>query len=155
MFIRRCRAMKKPPNHWKQVLRFSRKKAKQQTVRRFYGKYRQENNLPERCDIEGCEFHSGHLVWNEKSIRMILDHVNGNSRENSPWNLRLVCPNCNSQLNTHGGRNKNRIQNENESGYEVAERDGSRRDAIIHATMGTDARLSELRTIVSPEERST
>lgn len=45
-------------------------------------------------------------IWNGASLTMILDHINGINTDNRIENLRLVCPNCNSQLNTHAGKNK-------------------------------------------------
>ena len=43
--------------------------------------------------------------WNGVPIVMILDHINGINDDNRKENLRLVCPNCNSQLPTFAGRN--------------------------------------------------
>jgi hypothetical protein len=45
-------------------------------------------------------------IWNNKPIVFILDHIDGNSNNNSPNNFRMVCPNCDSQLDTF--KNKNR-----------------------------------------------
>lgn len=50
-------------------------------------------------------------VWNQKPLVMILDHINGKSRDNRLENLRLVCPNCNSQLSTFAGRNRKKESN--------------------------------------------
>lgn len=44
-------------------------------------------------------------VWQDKQLVLILDHVNGDSTDNRITNLRLLCPNCNSQTNTFAGRN--------------------------------------------------
>lgn len=44
--------------------------------------------------------------WNGKKLTMIIDHINGISNDNRLANLRLVCPNCNSQLDTHCGKQK-------------------------------------------------
>lgn len=44
--------------------------------------------------------------WNNKPITLIVDHIDGNAGNNLPENLQLLCPNCNSQTPTFGGRNK-------------------------------------------------
>lgn len=44
--------------------------------------------------------------WQGKPITLIVDHEDGNAGNNAPENLRLLCPNCNSQTDTFGGRNK-------------------------------------------------
>lgn len=46
-------------------------------------------------------------IWNGKPLVFVLDHVDGNAEDNSRSNLRLVCPNCNSQLATFTSKNKN------------------------------------------------
>jgi hypothetical protein len=45
-------------------------------------------------------------IWQEKELRFILDHIDGNSENNYRDNLRLVCPNCDSQLDTYKSKNK-------------------------------------------------
>ena len=44
--------------------------------------------------------------WNGKPIPLELDHIDGNAGDNSPQNLRLLCPNCHAQTPTHKARNK-------------------------------------------------
>ncbi len=36
--------------------------------------------------------------WNKRPLDLVLDRVNNNSRDNRLENLRLLCPNCLSQL---------------------------------------------------------
>ena len=45
--------------------------------------------------------------WNGKHITFILDHIDGNADNNNRDNLRLICPNCDSQLETYKSKNKN------------------------------------------------
>jgi hypothetical protein len=79
-------------------------------VRKYYDQYREENGLPRRCDNPACCFHTGELVWNGKELRLRLDHIKGVSRGNRPKNLQLLCPNCESQTKTRGGKNKGRVE---------------------------------------------
>ena len=44
--------------------------------------------------------------WNNKPIKLQIDHINGDGRNNSLENLRILCPNCHSQTPTFAGRNK-------------------------------------------------
>ena len=72
--------------------------ADQKTLRRHYYK-----EVPQtKCTICGQE-----LFWNNKPLVLILDHINGNNHDNRLENLRWVCPNCNSQLDTTNARNPN------------------------------------------------
>lgn len=54
-----------------------------------------EGFLKNKCDICGLEG-----VWQGQSIVMVLDHINGINNDNRKENLRLLCPNCNSQQPT-------------------------------------------------------
>ena len=47
-------------------------------------------------------------TWNEKPMTLILDHVNGVRNDNRLENLRFVCSNCDSQLDTYKARNRTR-----------------------------------------------
>jgi hypothetical protein len=64
-----------------------------------------ENLLGTVCSICGIE-----PVWDEKPLVLILDHINGVHNDDRIENLRLVCPNCNSQLPPFAGRNRKSSQ---------------------------------------------
>lgn len=53
------------------------------------------------CAICGCP-----TWWNGIELRFVLDHVDGDATNNRRENLRLVCPNCDSQLPTFKARNR-------------------------------------------------
>lgn len=44
--------------------------------------------------------------WNGEPMVLVFDHINGIHNDNRMENLRLLCPNCNSQQNTFSGRNR-------------------------------------------------
>lgn len=47
-------------------------------------------------------------TWNDKVMPLEIDHIDGNSTNNSIGNLRLICPNCHAQTETYKGKNKGR-----------------------------------------------
>lgn len=57
--------------------------------------------LKNKCAICGMP-----PIWNNKKLVLILDHINGIHNDHRLKNLRLLCPNCNSQTDTFCGRNK-------------------------------------------------
>lgn len=50
----------------------------------------------------------GITEWLGKPIPFILDHINGDSSNNTLENLRLLCSNCDSQTAHYKGKNKGR-----------------------------------------------
>lgn len=46
-------------------------------------------------------------MWNDKELIFILDHIDGDASNNKRNNFRLICPNCDSQLDTYKSKNKN------------------------------------------------
>lgn len=45
-------------------------------------------------------------TWNGQLLVFVLDHIDGNSTNHQRKNLRMVCPNCDSQLPTYKSKNK-------------------------------------------------
>ncbi len=56
--------------------------------------------LPNHCQTCGIS------QWRGRPLPLELHHVNGNGQDNSLANLELLCPNCHSQTNSWGGRNR-------------------------------------------------
>ena len=68
---------------------------------KFAKKYLIETQGP-NCSICGHQ-----PLWNGKHLIMILDHINGVPDDWRIENIRLVCPNCDTQLSTFKSKNKN------------------------------------------------
>lgn len=60
----------------------------------------------DKCAICGIE-----NKWNGKVLKFVLDHIDGDASNNFQDNLRLICPNCDSQLPTFKARNKKSARN--------------------------------------------
>lgn len=69
------------------------------------------NLLPYSCALCGI------TKWNNKTLSLELDHINGINNDNRIENLRFLCPNCHSQTTTYGAKNKQYT----ESKYEISE----------------------------------
>jgi hypothetical protein len=70
------------------------------TPKNFKTEFLREQN--DRCAICGCE-----QMHNGKPLIFVLDHIDGNASNNRRENLRMICPNCDSQLPTFKSKNKN------------------------------------------------
>ena len=90
---------------WEQVLV---KDSKHTLKDRRKARLIKEGLLIEKFAFENCE--SPLPLWKGEPLTLILDHINGIRNDHRPENLRLICPNCNSQLDTHCGKNRKRTK---------------------------------------------
>lgn len=58
-------------------------------------------------------------IWNNKELKLQLDHIDGDRQNNSINNLRLLCPNCHSQTETYAGRNNGLLKKQSISNDEL------------------------------------
>ena len=64
-----------------------------------------EGLLETRCQICGLG-----SEWNSQPLVLRFDHINGVRDDMRIENLRLICPNCDSQLPTFAGRNRRHLR---------------------------------------------
>ena len=64
----------------------------------------EEKLIDYKCDCCGIG-----PEWMDKPMPLILDHINGVNNDNRLENLRFVCSNCDSQLDTYKSRNIGRV----------------------------------------------
>jgi predicted nucleic acid-binding Zn ribbon protein len=64
---------------------------------------------PEKIEQQGgvCAICGIKPEWNGKPLVFIMDHIDGDASNNKWKNLRCICHNCDSQLDTYKSKNKN------------------------------------------------
>lgn len=84
--------------HKQQWYAGSLKRIERATVRRYLAEDRGY-----KCEMCGLG-----ESWQGKPITLHVDHINGDPSNDSPNNMRLLCPNCHSQTEFLGAANKGR-----------------------------------------------
>lgn len=106
-----CNNVCKNKKHWKDVCFeiekngcFPNRGKWRETERRIARRYIDEK-IGHKCAICGIS------EWNNKKLNLVVDHIDGDSSNSLIDNVRLICPNCDSQLQTFKnkmGKTKNR-----------------------------------------------
>jgi 5-methylcytosine-specific restriction endonuclease McrA len=73
----------------------------------------------------------GVVKWRGKPLAFNLDHADGNKFNWSLTNLRMVCPNCDSQQETFAGRNVGRLAKLANDKNDLIAKSSNRKDAIL------------------------
>jgi hypothetical protein len=110
------------------VLRYTDGKRNNTAARRHYLRWRKAQSppIPDRCDDANCQFHTAPLVWQDRPLPLILEHINGVNSDNRVSNLRFLCPNCDAQNSaTRGGANRGRVE-KSAGGFALSRLDGSK-----------------------------
>lgn len=66
------------------------------------GKLFRDGLKEKKCECCGIE------EWNGLPAPLELDHIDGDHYNNELSNLRILCPNCHAQTDTHSGKNRSK-----------------------------------------------
>jgi hypothetical protein len=92
-----CSGLHKSKSHKEKWYAGILKRVERATMRRYLSEDRGY-----KCEVCGISDHNG------KELTLQVDHIDGNPGDDSPNNVRLICPNCHSQTEFLGAANKGR-----------------------------------------------
>ena len=95
-----CRSEKKHSVAYKNFLEHPEKYA-----RANYSAHNFKDDILKEQDCK-CAICGMGPFWNGRKLVFVLDHIDGHASHNFRENLRLICPNCDSQLDTYKRKNK-------------------------------------------------
>lgn len=72
----------------------SSKRERGSQLRRAFTEFCHDKKIPIKCIDCG-----NYGVWNNQTLKLEIHHENGNRSDNTPENLKWVCPNCHSLKN--------------------------------------------------------
>ena len=93
--------------HWTQILVNRRTTDGRRESTAVLRRAMAESGIPYRCAICNCW-----PVWQGGTLILQIDHINGDPLNNERSNLRFLCPNCHSQTETFGSKNRGRTTEE-------------------------------------------
>jgi endogenous inhibitor of DNA gyrase (YacG/DUF329 family) len=93
----KCRETNKSRKHYQSYLEDS-SSFKYTNLQPLKAEFLKEQNC--KCAICGIN-----NKWEDKDLIFILDHIDSKANNSNRDNLRLLCPNCDSQLNTYKSKN--------------------------------------------------
>jgi 5-methylcytosine-specific restriction endonuclease McrA len=74
----------------------------------YRGRYYLKRRLVRAGLLEDRCAECGLSDWRGRPLALELHHVNGDGSDNRLENLAILCPNCHTQTDTWGGRNRRR-----------------------------------------------
>ena len=108
-----------------------------------------------------CAICGNDPVWNGMPLGLRLDHINGIHNDNRLPNLRMVCPNCDSQLDTYCGRNRVKnirtVKNCIDCGKKLSKHNGKRCRSCNSRQMPQKTKIewpSDARLVVMVKEKN-
>lgn len=71
--------------------------------------YKLKNRLLKHGILENICSICGLSKWNNKTLNLELDHIDGSRVNHNLANLRLLCPNCHSQTDNYRSKNRSGV----------------------------------------------